>query len=147
MSEFMTETVGAIAACGPGARVAVVQFSNDCRVEVEPAALSQDEFAERMTGVVSRYPTACWPGCPLHILPAGAHWLPTSPPSPFLPQNRINGGTNISLAIQKAGQLLKPLSVDTERVVVLLTDGRIDSHQVRSGPCALSPDPPFHSWS
>lgn len=44
----------------------------------------------------------------------------------------MNGGTNISLAIQKAGQLLKPLSPTTQRVLVLLTDGRIDSHQVGS---------------
>jgi hypothetical protein len=43
---------------------------------------------------------------------------------------RMNGGTNIALAVQKAGQLLKPLGPDTHRVLVLLTDGRIDSHQV-----------------
>lgn len=42
---------------------------------------------------------------------------------------RMNGGTNIALAVQKAGQLLKPLSPSTRRVLVLLTDGRIDSHQ------------------
>ena len=43
---------------------------------------------------------------------------------------RMNGGTNIALAVQKAGQLLKPLSATAHRVLVLLTDGRIDSHQV-----------------
>jgi hypothetical protein len=32
--------------------------------------------------------------------------------------------------VQKAGQLLKPLPAHTHRVLVLLTDGRIDSHQV-----------------
>lgn len=46
-------------------------------------------------------------------------------------QHRMNGGTNISLAVQKAGQLLKPLGEATRRVLVLLTDGRVDSHQVR----------------
>lgn len=47
----------------------------------------------------------------------------------------MNGGTNIALAVQKAGQLLKPLGPRTRRVLALLTDGRIDSHQVgrRSG--------------
>ena len=47
-------------------------------------------------------------------------------------QHRMNGGTNIALAVQKAGQLLKPLGPRTQRVLVLLTDGRIDSHQARS---------------
>lgn len=42
----------------------------------------------------------------------------------------MNGGTNIALAVQKAGQLLKPLGPATHRVLALLTDGRIDSHQV-----------------
>ncbi len=42
----------------------------------------------------------------------------------------MNGGTNIALAVQKAGQLLKPLGPRTHRVLALLTDGRIDSHQV-----------------
>ncbi len=49
----------------------------------------------------------------------------------------MNGGTNISLAVQKAGQLLKPLSEQTRRVLVLLTDGRVDSHQVKSSWVAL----------
>lgn len=44
-------------------------------------------------------------------------------------QHRMNGGTNISMAIVRAGQLLKPLPSTTARVLVLLTDGRIDSHQ------------------
>lgn len=42
----------------------------------------------------------------------------------------MNGGTNISLAVQRAGQLLKPMAPRMRRVLVLLTDGRIDSHQV-----------------
>lgn len=37
------------------------------------------------------------------------------------------------LAIQKAGQLLKPLGPGCRRVLALLTDGRIDSHQVGGG--------------
>ena len=57
--------------------------------------------------------------------------LLSSPPPPL--QHRMNGGTNIALAVQKAGQLLKPLGPATHRVLVLLTDGRIDSHQVGGG--------------
>jgi uncharacterized protein YegL len=45
---------------------------------------------------------------------------------------RMNGGTNIATSIHKAGQLLKKnLSADASRVVVLLTDGRVDSYQAR----------------
>ena len=47
-------------------------------------------------------------------------------------QHRMNGGTNISLAVQKAGQLLKPMGENARRVLVLLTDGRVDQHQVRT---------------
>ena len=43
----------------------------------------------------------------------------------------MNGGTNIALAIQRAGQLLKPLGPGVRRALVLLTDGRVDSHQAR----------------
>lgn len=44
---------------------------------------------------------------------------------------RMNGGTNIAAAVQKAGQLMKDLSSDCRRVMALLTDGRIDSYQAR----------------
>ena len=44
---------------------------------------------------------------------------------------RINGGTNIAAAVQKAGQLTKDLSPGCRRVMALLTDGRIDSYQAR----------------
>lgn len=45
-------------------------------------------------------------------------------------QVRMNGGTNISVAIQKAGQLLKNhLGEDATRHVVLITDGRVDAYQ------------------
>ncbi|GFR43717.1 hypothetical protein Agub_g4828 [Astrephomene gubernaculifera] len=43
---------------------------------------------------------------------------------------RMNGGTNVAAALQKAGQLLKrDAAPDAMRHVVLLTDGRVDSHQ------------------
>lgn len=44
---------------------------------------------------------------------------------------RINGGTNIAAAIAKAGSLLKAEPASARRVLVLLTDGRIDSYQAR----------------
>lgn len=44
----------------------------------------------------------------------------------------MNGGTNIALAIQRAGALFhKHLPEDAIRTVVLLTDGRVDSYQAR----------------
>ncbi|GLI58796.1 hypothetical protein VaNZ11_000557 [Volvox africanus] len=43
---------------------------------------------------------------------------------------RMNGGTNVAVAIQKAGQLLKrDAATDAMRHVILLTDGRVDSYQ------------------
>ncbi len=64
------------------------------------------------------------------LCPTMPHPYPSLPPShPAALQHRMNGGTNIALAVQKAGQLLKPLGPRTQRVLVLLTDGRIDSHQ------------------
>lgn len=44
---------------------------------------------------------------------------------------RMNGGTNIAAAVGKAGALLKPEPPAARRVLVLLTDGRIDSYQAR----------------
>ena len=41
----------------------------------------------------------------------------------------MNGGTNIALSIKQAGQLLRGEDRDTARIVVLLTDGRVDSFQ------------------
>lgn len=81
---------------GPRCQVAVLQFSNDCRLEIPPSPVDPPRIARLLDGMY-----------------------------------RMNGGTNISLAIQRAGQLLKPLSPDARRVLVLLTDGRIDSHQAR----------------
>lgn len=46
--------------------------------------------------------------------------------------SRMNGGTNIALALAKAGQLLKAHTEEEgARTVVILTDGRVDSYQVR----------------
>ncbi|GIL70492.1 hypothetical protein Vretifemale_1233 [Volvox reticuliferus] len=43
---------------------------------------------------------------------------------------RMNGGTNVAVAVQKAGQLLKrDAAADAMRHVILLTDGRVDSYQ------------------
>lgn len=41
----------------------------------------------------------------------------------------MNGGTNIALAIKQAGQLLKSEDADASRIIVLLTDGRVDTFQ------------------
>ncbi len=42
----------------------------------------------------------------------------------------MNGGTNVAVAVQKAGQLLKrDAAPDAMRHVILLTDGRVDSYQ------------------
>jgi uncharacterized protein with von Willebrand factor type A (vWA) domain len=52
---------------------------------------------------------------------------------------RINGGTNIAAAVQKAGQLLKTSAApDALRRLVLLTDGRIDSYQSREAAAMVS---------
>ena len=48
-------------------------------------------------------------------------------------QERINGGTDFSKPIQKAGQLLKDMGPDMARILVMLTDGRVDPYQ---GGCA-----------
>ena len=43
----------------------------------------------------------------------------------------MNGGTNIAAAIQKSGQLFKRHADDDSlRIVVLVTDGRVDTYQV-----------------
>lgn len=45
----------------------------------------------------------------------------------------MNGGTNIALAIKQAGQLLKSEDADAARVIILLTDGRVDTFQGKLG--------------
>ena len=49
----------------------------------------------------------------------------------------MNGGTNIALSIKQAGQLLKGEDADAARIIVLLTDGRVDAFQGQ-------PLPPAH---
>ena len=44
-------------------------------------------------------------------------------------QARMNGGTNIALSIKHAGQLLKNEDPEAARIIVLLTDGRVDAFQ------------------
>ena len=41
----------------------------------------------------------------------------------------MNGGTNIALSIKQAGQLLKDEDPQAARIIVLLTDGRVDAFQ------------------
>ena len=50
----------------------------------------------------------------------------------LLPPSGLHPPTRMQLAVRKAGQLLKPLRVK-RRALALLTDGRIDSHQVGAG--------------
>ncbi|PNH12224.1 Ankyrin repeat domain-containing protein [Tetrabaena socialis] len=79
----------------PSLLVAVVQFSNDVRVE---AALAEADL--EALGKVTREMV------------------------------RMNGGTNMAVAVQKAGGLLKRDALPgAMRHVVLLTDGRVDSYQ------------------
>lgn len=198
--------VRGVAAGGVRAKVAVIQFSNDVRVEQGPADVDVEAFEALMTGMVrsfnmlgwcrlawsarlarscaaphewrhsiaiatstdaparNRTPHIHWFGRPTHPVAQHrmnggtnmCHVLCNGTASPLLmetisrshllpAQHRMNGGTNIALAVQKAGQLLKPLGPRTQRVLVLLTDGRIDSHQVSS-----AAEPPArhatHGW-
>ena len=41
----------------------------------------------------------------------------------------MNGGTNIALSLKQAGQLLRDEEPGAARVIVLLTDGRVDPFQ------------------
>ena len=45
------------------------------------------------------------------------------------PQTRMNGGTNIALSLKQAGQLLREEDPRAARVIILLTDGRVDTFQ------------------
>lgn len=59
------------------------------------------------------------------------HVAPTLTPA-HTTQVRMNGGTNIAVAVQRAGQLLKNADTpDSSRCVVLITDGRVDSYQAK----------------
>uniref|UniRef100_A0A061RJK2 Collagen-related protein n=1 Tax=Tetraselmis sp. GSL018 TaxID=582737 RepID=A0A061RJK2_9CHLO len=95
MTSFMAYAWRSIQTTFPEAKVGVVQFSNDVRVEVQPSNLSADDFDTCVAGM-----------------------------------NRMNGGTNISAAIRKAGQLLGGTKgPGGHSSVVLLTDGRVDGYQ------------------
>ena len=48
-------------------------------------------------------------------------------------QVRLNGGTNISAALTHAGKMLKKSGSDVAKVIVLITDGRVDGYQARKG--------------
>ncbi|KAG7668192.1 hypothetical protein KSW81_002091 [Nannochloris sp. 'desiccata'] len=123
----------------------VIQFSNEVRVELPPTQIS---------GVVLE--TGNGRGCEgkINFQNKGAEGekAEEEEESPFFTavesMVRINGGTNIAAAIQKAGQLFKNLSTshsnedpenstrapprstsELKKVIALLTDGRIDSFQ------------------
>ena len=53
----------------------------------------------------------------------------TALPHPW--QVRMNGGTNIAAALSHAGKVLKrDAGADVAKVIVLITDGRVDGYQV-----------------
>lgn len=41
----------------------------------------------------------------------------------------MNGGTNIALSLKQAGQLLREEEPGAARIIILLTDGRVDTFQ------------------
>jgi hypothetical protein len=111
MTQFIGTALASIVAEHPLARVGILQFSNDVRIELQPQAIDREMFDQKLATMT-----------------------------------RINGGTNISLAISKAGQLLKSADAEllaqqaepgrlkaepghSSRVLVLLTDGRVDAYQ------------------
>ena len=78
-------------------RVALIQFSNDVRVELDITDLTSEALADGGT------------------LDAALRGI-----------QRMNGGTNIAAALQKAGRVLKQRCHADRSVLALLTDGRID---------------------
>ncbi|PNW75243.1 hypothetical protein CHLRE_12g518800v5 [Chlamydomonas reinhardtii] len=95
MLGFCVDASNQLAESVPNLQVAVVQFSNDVRVEVGLAPLDSEALRKTTREMV-----------------------------------RMNGGTNVAVALTKAGQLLKrDAAPDAMRHVVLLTDGRVDSYQ------------------
>jgi hypothetical protein len=60
----------------------------------------------------------------------------------------MNGGTNIALSLKQAGQLLREEEPGAARVIVLLTDGRVDPFQGgwgASAPARQLPAPACHT--
>lgn len=114
----------------------MLQFSNDVRVEMSPQPVDVESFGQLMQTMVrapllpSAAQRAAQPLLETHGLTYSSAASHLTTHTVLSVQHRMNGGTNISLAVQKAGQLLKPLGEATRRVLVLLTDGRVDSHQV-----------------
>jgi len=95
MTSFMCFAWNSISFSCPSAKVGIVQFSNDVRVELQPTCLDADGFNEHVTKM-----------------------------------NRMNGGTNISAAIRKAGQILGGTKASNQHTaIILLTDGRVDGYQ------------------
>ncbi|KAG2499073.1 hypothetical protein HYH03_003256 [Edaphochlamys debaryana] len=95
MLSFVTDATAQLRAAVEDCQVAVVQFSNDVRVEC-PLGPADPEALQKTTRDMVR----------------------------------MNGGTNVSVAVAKAGQLLKrDAAPGAMRHVVLLTDGRVDSYQ------------------
>ncbi|CAL8468573.1 g8113 [Coccomyxa elongata] len=96
MTNFIHTSMTGLMARDVNCKVAVVQFSNDVRVEVAPQYMPLDELKRQLDEM-----------------------------------SRMNGGTNIALAIKQAGQLLKNEDADASRIIILLTDGRVDTFQGR----------------
>jgi len=96
MTGFMQQAWHGISTVCSNAKVGIVQFSNDVRVELQPVSMSSDHFQAHVTKMT-----------------------------------RMNGGTNISAAIRKAGQLLGGIKGEGgHSAIILLTDGRVDGYQV-----------------
>ena len=72
------------------------------------------------------------------VLPPGA-WISLIciRPQTSCRQVRMNGGTNVALAIQTASKHMQSsLAVGAPRTVILLTDGRIDHYQGKCKVCS-----------
>jgi len=95
MTSFMQQAWHGISSVCASAKVGIVQFSNDVKVELQPAAMNSEGFQTHVAKM-----------------------------------SRMNGGTNISAAIRKAGQLLGGTKGEGgHSAIVLLTDGRVDGYQ------------------
>jgi uncharacterized protein YegL len=117
----------------------VIQFSNEVRVELPPT---------RINGVVVKNENGGEVEGRNNFENEGAEEEESTIFTAVESMFRMNGGTNIAAAIQKAGQLFKNLATsynsqdaesstkgtprsarEVKKVIALLTDGRIDSFQ------------------
>ncbi|KAI8466761.1 MAG: hypothetical protein J3K34DRAFT_472320 [Monoraphidium minutum] len=110
MVAFINTAAASFARRAPGAKICVLQFSNSVRTEVPLAAVEDPQaFRDRVAKMV-----------------------------------RMNGGTNIATALAQAGAALRGAGGGADgggadgarggggaRLVVLLTDGRVDGYQSR----------------